>query len=106
MAALVLVVGVLATAGSMAASVREAQRARAADAAAELLAARVVAWRRAPCVAESGERVLGAGPWGAGREWWTVRVAGGVGVLADTVRAGARPLAPRVGVVAVAGCGP
>jgi hypothetical protein len=33
-------------------------------------------------------------------------VAGGVGVLADTATADAGPLAPRVGVVAVAWCGP
>lgn len=106
MAVLVLVVGVLATAGSVAASVREARRARAVDAAAEQLAARVARWRRAPCAADAGDRTLGAGPWGVGREWWAVRAGGGVGVLADTVRLGAGSIAPRVGVVAVAGCGP
>lgn len=101
MAALVLVVGVLATAGSVAGAVRDARRARAVDAAGELIADRVARWRAAPCAGAAGERTVGAA-----RERWQVRAADGVGVLTDTVAMGTDPVAARVGVVAVAGCGP
>jgi Tfp pilus assembly protein PilV len=100
-AALVLVVGVLATAGAVAGSARDARRARVVEAGAAVLAERVSRWRAAPCAAGAGERV---GPgW---RERWQVSTARGLGVLADTVEAAGGVGEPRVGVVAVAGCGP
>ena len=100
-AAFVLVVGVLATVGMVAGSARDARRARVVEAAAGVLAERVGRWRGAPCVPGVGEQVTAE--W---RERWQVRAADGVGVLADTVVATGGALEPRVGVVAVAGCGP
>lgn len=100
-AAFVLVVGVLATAGAVAGSARDARRARAVEGAAEVLAARVTTWRAAPCAEAAGEQATPG--W---RERWQVRAAGGLGVLTDTVVATGGALEPRVGVVAVARCGP
>jgi len=100
-AAFVLAVGVLATVGTVAGASRDVGRARAVDAATELLGERVARWQASPCTATGGERVVGAL-----RERWQVDVAGGLAVLADTVTSAAGLSAPRVGVVAVAGCGP
>lgn len=94
-----LVVGVLALLGVVAGAVRDLGRARAADAAGELLGERAAAWRGAPCVAGAGERTVGAL-----RERWRVDVAGGLAVFADSVTSAHGLVAPRVGVVAVAGC--
>ncbi len=101
MAAVVLAVGVLAVVGAVAGATRDVARARAAEAAAELLGARVAAWRAAPCEAAAGERQAGAM-----RERWRVEVAGGVAVLADTVTSAAGAVWPRAGVTAVAWCAP
>jgi hypothetical protein len=100
-AAAVLAVGVLAAAASVAGAARDAGRARAADAAAELLGDRLAAWRAAPCAAAAGDRVVGAL-----RERWRVEVADGLAVLADSVTPARGAGAPRAGVVAVAGCAP
>lgn len=100
-AALVLVVGVLATVGMVAGSARDARRARRVEDGAAMLAERVARWRAAPCVTGAGEQVTVG--W---RERWQVRAAGGLGVLADTVVATGGLAEPRMGVVAVAGCAP
>jgi Tfp pilus assembly protein PilV len=103
-AALVLSVGVLATVGLVAGATRDAGRARSLEGAAEVAAERVARWRGAPCAEAAGERAVGAL-----RERWRVTVAGGAAVLADTVEVpegAARGGTARVGVVALAGCGP
>jgi hypothetical protein len=103
-AAAVLAVGVLATAGLAAVATRDLGRARAADAALALVRDRVAAWQEAACAAGGGTHAEGAL-----RERWRVEVADGLAVLADTVTWGAGAGAgavSRVGVVAVAGCAP
>lgn len=100
-AAFVLAVGVLATAGTVAGASRDVGRARAVDAATELVSERLVRWQASPCVAAGGERVVGPL-----RERWRVEIAGGLALLADTVTSAAALPTPRVGVVAIAGCGP
>lgn len=100
-AAFVLAVGVLATASVVAGASRDVGRARAVDSATELVSERVARWQASPCTVADGERVVGAL-----RERWQVEVVGGLAVLADTVTSAAGLPVPRVGVVAVAGCGP
>jgi hypothetical protein len=101
-AAAVLAVGVLATAGLAAVATRDAGHARAADAALVLVRDRVAAWQGAPCAAGAGTHAEGAL-----RERWRVEAADGLAVLADTVTWGAGAgAASRVGVVAVVGCAP